>query len=552
MTCPTCRFENGAGATICAACAAPLEAAAGSGSTPGAALPAGTKLRQGAYTVGKVWGQGGFGLTYKAGDMTLRRFVAIKEFFPAGCSRTGATVTPAHTTRAETFARSKANFVREATTLARFNHPGIVRVYSVFEENNTAYMVMEFLEGQTLGQRLQEKGVLPETEVTPILRQVVEALQAVHGAGLLHRDLKPDNIFLASDGRVVLIDFGTAREFAPDKTRAMTRELTPGYAPLEQYSDQARFGPYTDVYALGATLYHCLIGEAPPSSLDRAVGVELKAPEQVNPHLGRAVSQAMLWALRPQASERPQTAREFLEAFEGTRATAADFVSPDSAAPNALPSQFTPSSSTSAPTTLLPSGSTPSPPAHPSFSPDFSDIPAVRPGAMWGEGVSIPNFMEGANFWSIFALLILTVGAIVGVTRCSAIPEPGTEPTTVAVAPDPAPPVSPPAAPSVSPPPVNNTLAPEVSGSEAYDAACGFMRDRLKRPDTAEFLSSTSEHCSILLRGDNRWHIESAGTALDSDEDRFYFAWEADIDFDPDTQNWHCVSRITDVDYNAE
>jgi serine/threonine-protein kinase len=545
MKCPTCQHDNAANAKNCAACGAPVEAAAQAGSTPGVALPAGTKLQNGGYTVGKVLGQGGFGLTYKAGDMALRRFVAIKEFFPAGSTRNGATVTPSHTTQADVFARSKTNFVREASVLARFNHPGIVRVFSVFEENNSAYMVMEFLEGQTLGERLQEKGALPEAEATQILRQIGEALKAVHGTGLLHRDLKPDNIFLAKDGRAILIDFGTAREFAVDKTRAMTRELTPGYAPLEQYSQQARFGPYTDVYALGATIYHCLTGDAPPSSLDRATGVEIKPPEQVNPHISRAASEAILWALQPQAPARPQTIEEFLAAFEGKIAAP-----PQNATPQNAPTQnYTPRASASAPTTLLPAGSTPPPlsPKPPPAASDFSDIPPAQMGSMWGNGVANLDFMDGVNIWSILAILILTVGAIIGVTRCSTIPEPA--PATVAVAPENAPPIAPQSPSPAAPPPVPSAPSHQMDSGDAYDAACEFVRDRLNRPSSADFLPESDTHCSVLARGDNRWKIESGGMALDSDGDRFYFSWEADIDFDPVTDNWHCISRITDVDY---
>ena len=156
-------------------------------------------------------------------------------------------------------------------------------VYGTFEENNTAYMVMELLRGKTLGQLVEERGPLPEAEAIGYIRRVGEALIVVHEASLLHRDLKPDNIMLTGDGEVVLIDFGTARAFAAGKTGRMTTMVTPGYAPLEQYGQSVRFGPFTDVYALAATLYHVLTGQMPAPATDRASGVDLVPPRTLNP-----------------------------------------------------------------------------------------------------------------------------------------------------------------------------------------------------------------------------------------------------------------------------
>jgi serine/threonine protein kinase len=278
-------------------------------------LPKGVRLQGNNYAVGEVLGQGGFGITYKGGDLSLRRYVAIKEFFPQGCARQGSTVAPGGTLSAADYAGVKAKFIEEARTLARFSDPGIVRVFGVFEENNTAYMVMEFLEGQTLSARMSEKGTLDEAEVVGIAEKVGNALSVVHQAGLIHRDIKPDNICLTKEGRVVLIDFGTARSFATGKTVKHTTLLTPGYAPLEQYGNEARFGAYTDIYALAATLYHALTGQVPPQATDRAAGVELKAPHLLNPRVSAGVSQALVWALQVKAPDRPQNIKAFLAAF---------------------------------------------------------------------------------------------------------------------------------------------------------------------------------------------------------------------------------------------
>ncbi|HTE21391.1 MAG TPA: serine/threonine-protein kinase, partial [Armatimonadota bacterium] len=154
-----------------------------------------------------------------------------------------------------------------------------------------------------------------EAEAVALIRKAAEALAAVHELGLLHRDIKPDNLILNDDGRVVLIDFGTAREFAAERTHRMTAMLTPGYAPLEQYSQQGRFGPYTDIYALGATFYHLLTGQMPASALDRIQGVELLPPHRLNPAVSATVSAAVMWALEIPVKSRPPSVGAFLAAL---------------------------------------------------------------------------------------------------------------------------------------------------------------------------------------------------------------------------------------------
>jgi serine/threonine protein kinase len=311
MLCPTCGRDNPSDAPTCAACATPL----GAPPPPTHFLTAGSSLLDGAYSIGKVLGQGGFGITYQGSDLRLRRPVAIKEFFPYGSVRHGNMVQPAAGLAPADFQAARVQFLDEAATLARFTHPGIVRVYTSFEENNTAYMVMELLLGKTLLQLVEERGPLPEQEAIAYIEQAGAALAVVHAANLLHRDIKPDNLVAIEDGRVVLVDFGTAREFAAGRTRRMTAMLTPGYAPLEQYSQQARFGPFTDIYALGGTLYYLLTGQAPPAATDRIQGVSLPPPHVLNPGISRVVSDAVTWALEMQVQGRPQSASEFLGAL---------------------------------------------------------------------------------------------------------------------------------------------------------------------------------------------------------------------------------------------
>jgi len=319
ITCPTCGAQNLAGATVCGTCGTALprnNSVADTNAPLSIILPRDTKLRGGNYVVGPVLGQGGFGITYKAGDMALKRFVAIKEFFPFGAGRRAETVQPTGGMTQDSYQATKRKFLEEAQTLARFSHPSIVRVYGVWEENNTAYLAMEFLEGKTLQRLIEEKGSIPEKVAVGQIKSVAQALEQVHAAGMIHRDIKPDNIIQTGDNRTVLIDFGTARAFASGKTVRQTAMLTPGYAPLEQYGQQARFGSFSDVYALGATLYHCLTGRMPAPATDRVSGVEVPPPDQVNPAISPTVSRAVMHAMQIKAADRPQSMAEFVAELE--------------------------------------------------------------------------------------------------------------------------------------------------------------------------------------------------------------------------------------------
>jgi WD40 repeat protein/predicted Ser/Thr protein kinase len=318
MTCPFCGAEVG-NATICPQCGATFTTPSISVSL---SLPLGTKLFGGKYSVGKVLGQGGFGITYMGADTVLSRPVAIKELFPEGCQRNGTTVQPTRIPPSD-FSSMKQKFLDEARLLASLNHPGIVKVYDFFEENNTAYMVMEYLRGKSLAKLVEERGgALGEKEAVGYILKVCEALDVVHKAGYLHRDIKPDNIIVCGDGRVVLVDFGAARSFMAGKTGRMTVILTPGYAPYEQYATMARFGPTLDIYALGATLYYLLTGEVPISAPDRAIGVELKSVREINGRVSRQVEEAVMKAMAMRVEERPQSVGEFVGLLKGWREVA--------------------------------------------------------------------------------------------------------------------------------------------------------------------------------------------------------------------------------------
>jgi len=313
--CRACGARNPVGSQLCQTCGSSLLLE--EWQYP---LPVGTKLKGGAYTVGKVLGQGSFGITYMGTDI-LSRPIVIKELFPEDCIRQGTFVSIAtpSITPAE-FEAMKQHFLQEARTseLFKLNHPGIQRVYDAFEENNTAYIVMEFLEGKPLSRLLEERGgVMEEAEAVGYILQAAEALEAVHQAGYLHRDINPDNIFVCKDGRVVLVSFGIAEKYVAGEEMEMKPILMPAYAPLEQYARRARFGPPLDIYALGATLYHLLTGQVPPSAPDRAHGIDLLPPHQLNPKVSRSVSEAVMKAMAMKVDERPQTVRAFIEALRG-------------------------------------------------------------------------------------------------------------------------------------------------------------------------------------------------------------------------------------------
>lgn len=224
------------------------------------------------FTVTEILGQGGFGITYLAHDNSLNRQVAIKEYLPMEMAvrESDASIQPVSGEYGERFSCGLERFVREAQTLAKFRHPNIVQVYSVFTANNTAYMVMEYELGQGLHEILKQRGTLPEEELLAIFLPIMDGLESVHDAGYIHRDIKPANIFMRSSGMPVLLDFGSARQSLGNQAATLTTMFSPGFAPFEQYTGRSiNQGPWTDIYGLGATLYKCATGRAPADAMDR-------------------------------------------------------------------------------------------------------------------------------------------------------------------------------------------------------------------------------------------------------------------------------------------
>jgi len=286
------------------------------------ALPEGTRIEN--YELKGVLGVGGFGITYIAYDHHLQRDVAIKEYLPDGLalrSPDGNTLTPITENSAKDFNYGLSRFLDEARTLARFSDPNIVRVTRYLTTNGTGYLVMDYERGESLSSYLKNAPVLPEEEsVLQLLIAISKGLKNVHAQNFLHRDIKPANIFLRKDGPPLLLDFGAARQALNNQTQALTKMVTPGYAPLEQYHSMEKQGPWSDIYGLGATILHCLAGAPPPSATERIAAIYDNQADPVDEifeivdrNYSRRLSELIKWMINPKPKDRPQTTAEVLE-----------------------------------------------------------------------------------------------------------------------------------------------------------------------------------------------------------------------------------------------
>lgn len=283
-------------------------------------LPPETILN-GRYIVGKVLGFGGFGVTYIGWDCVLEHKVAIKEYLPSDFSTRvpGETNVSVFTGEpAEQFEAGLHSFIDEAHRLAQFNHEnGIVHIFDAFAENNTAYIVMEFLDGETLRDLLMREKKIPYEQAINYMLPVLHALESVHSAGIIHRDIAPDNIFLTKDGNVKLIDFGASRYATTMHSKSLSVILKQGYAPEEQYRSRGIQGPYSDVYACCATLYRAITGIVPEDALERGANDELKAPSKLGIAIPKSVENVILNGMNVHAENRIQTARELADLLSG-------------------------------------------------------------------------------------------------------------------------------------------------------------------------------------------------------------------------------------------
>jgi len=439
------------------------------------ALPPGTRL--GEFEVLRVLGVGGFGIVYLAMDHALEREVAVKEYMPSALAGRTATMHVSLRSQgdADTFALGLKSFVNEARLLARFDHPSLLKVHRFWEANGTAYMAMPVYRGRTLKDvRAAMANPPDEAWLRALLDPLLGAIGTLHDAGVFHRDIAPDNIVIEGDGHPVLLDFGAARKVISDKSQTLTAILKPAYAPIEQYGDTGavKQGPWTDLYALGATLHYLLLGRPPTPATARVVHDDQPALAGAGlPGCSVPFLQALDWMLAPRPADRPQSVAALRDALEG-RAAAPVRAAP---APEASPvtwerTQNFPSTvgrtqppQDDAATVIRPPAPKaapvpppPAPPPAPKAAPVPPPAPAAAPAA------------SKAPVIAVVAVVAIAAGAFVfwprsgsaPATPAAAVPAPAPmePPGPLASAPVPAPAPAPVAEPA--PPPVATSPAP--------------------------------------------------------------------------------------------
>lgn len=315
-------FEEKLG--LCPFCGLPL----GEVVTNSVCLKPGTVLND-RYIIGNVIGKGGFGITYIAFDKNLEHKLAIKEYFPGefGTRKPGSFyIVPYSGVKGDQYKIGLEKFIDEARRLAKFqNEEGIVSVFDCFSENGTAYIIMEYLEGETLTDYLKRVKTLDEDEAVNLILPILDSLQVVHAAGLLHRDIAPDNIFITTSGKVKLIDFGASRFATTTHSRSLTVIVKPGYSPEEQYRSRGDQGPHTDVYSIAATLYKAMTGVTPPDSLERRAKVEhekkdpLKDPKKIKKEISVVRQNAIMNALNIKIEDRTKDIPQFIEELQSKK-----------------------------------------------------------------------------------------------------------------------------------------------------------------------------------------------------------------------------------------
>ena len=276
----------------------------------------------GRYTIEGVLGQGGFGITYLGIDELHEKKVAIKEFFPQGIVTRNIeyedTVTVTFVGEKANYEKGKERFLKEARTMAKFSKDeGIVKALDFFEINNTAYIVMEYLEGITLKRYLRENQRIAPEDLIELLVPLIESLDEIHSQGMIHRDISPDNIMVLPDGRIKLMDFGAARDYTEFGEKSLSIVLKPGYAPPEQYQTHGVQGPWTDIYALCATMYKCITGENPPDAIERVMDDSLKKISEFGIVIPLQEEAAIIKGMSVSAKDRYQDIKDFCEDLYG-------------------------------------------------------------------------------------------------------------------------------------------------------------------------------------------------------------------------------------------
>lgn len=374
-------------------------------------LKKGATLHHGDYIIERIIGQGGFGITYLAYDRNLDLYVAIKELFPHNfCRREDDTnrMMPGTESNAEYIEKLKSKFLKEARNIAKFNHPGIIRVMTAFEENNTAYYVMEYLDRGSLSDLLAKNDrPLPPRQAVEYIKKVAEALQYLHDKHINHLDIKPGNIMLNANNEPVLIDFGLAKRYdhSGNQTSSTLLGLSHGYAPLEQYTDGgvSNFKASTDIYSLAATLYKLLSNEEPPSAVD-LVQTGLTFPATVPASLQPVITHAM----RSRPEDRPATLAAFLAELN-----AATLVSPSAIGTTSHieETQVTPIGGESEELPI--SGGTPTMVDFPEGNNDINSTPPTPPKG------NNSNWKPGGVWVIIFIIILIILINLSLIKRCN-------------------------------------------------------------------------------------------------------------------------------------
>lgn len=307
--CPCCGFDNSGAAE----------------EQPPYAMRRNTILR-GRYLVGNVLGQGGFGITYIGFDLVLNVKIAIKEYYPMGIvmrEQSKSNTVLWNTTHINTEQRQSGyeSFLKEARKTAKIDQiPSIVRVRDTFFENETAYIVMDFVEGITLKNKLLKEGVMSITECIALLTPMMEGLAQVHKMGIIHRDISPDNIMIQPNGKVKLLDLGAAKDMSVGEGHQSQLVTKKGFSPIEQYTETGQIGPWTDVYALCATIYYCITGKMVPTAIDRMSNAALSFPATMKEPLSAAAEAALKAGLAVETKNRIRSMDELLERLQGEKA----------------------------------------------------------------------------------------------------------------------------------------------------------------------------------------------------------------------------------------
>ena len=355
-------------------------------------LQSGTYLQGDKYRIIKTLGNGGFGITYLAEHELAGRNVCIKEFFPKeyyNRDDDSRNVSLGSNGSAEMMGRFKEKFIKEAKTIARLDHPNIIHIHDVFVENNTAYYVMEYIEGESLGDMVKRRGPLAEKDAVEYIRAVASALDYIHQRRIMHLDIKPANVMLRKDdSRAILIDFGLSKQYDAEgnQTSSTPLGISAGYAPMEQYQQGGvkEFSPETDIYSLGATLYYLVTGIVPPQA---AVVVDEGIPE-LPAHLSSGVRHAIERAMEVQRRRRPHSVKEFLALLDG-----------DGEA------------------TILPPQQPLTPPSEDTITPPVKEQPKVEPRKAEQPKPNRPTEptpKRKSRLWLWLLLLLVAVGGFVG------------------------------------------------------------------------------------------------------------------------------------------